>query len=736
MKMNLNDVYGEVFAAYPDRFEFRPGDRKLIKILVNHVKVLVEKHGLAYFNMDDRLVDLENANTKDRNENTKTHYFLGMLLAAANKNSTRKKGGYRYDSHIKLFASFLRMLIGPIAYETLQKNLEHSLPSLSSTNRYIHSSDCRAIEGIVRAEELAVFLSDHNVPPFVCISEDATRIIGKVQYDSKSNQLVGFVLPLNDQTGLPIPFAYSAGNANQIIEHFSSNNNTSSYLNVIMAQPLGDAPAFCLTLFGSDNKFSANDVVKRWNYIEEKLDKVNVEVLVTSSDSDPRYNSAMRQLSQLGHKTHIALFSCRLNSSGPFFVQDTTHIGTKMRNFLLRTVNDKKKLPFGDGFIRIDHLYELMNMFSKDVHQLTFSILNPTDRQNFRSALRLCDPKITTLLRNHVKASQATVQYLQIMRDVIDSFMNPNLTPLQRVRKIWYSLFLVRIWRNFILSSKQYTLKDNFLTVNCYSCIELNAHALISCMLYLQKIDKPELFMPFLYESQPCESIFRQLRSLSSVYSTVTNCTVKDSMIRISKIQFQNEITRTTSDNFVYPRFNRASHSSNKITLPTPVEIFNELEFCHKNAVATANKLGLICKSQSKNKKYVCKIKPSDSHNATKLKSKPAKSDLPSVRRALTLKDLKNIQLKNYAAKVDEREVDGTGPYVAIRCHNNKQVVVKKTSLCWLLGTESQKLSNDRLKRVMQTISNDEIKTEKPKPIKRFCASLIKNMFNRNRKRK
>lgn len=740
MKMNVNDVYGEVFAACPNRFEFRPGDKKLIKILAYHVNCLVEKHGLKYFNLDDRQTDLENKNLKEQRGTTTTHYFLGMLLAAADKNSTREKGGYRYDSHIKLFSSYLRMLIGPIAYETLQQNLQHSLPSLSSANRYIHSSDCRLIEGIIRDEELAVYLSDHKVPPFVCLAEDETRIIGKVQYDSKSNQLVGFVLPLHNQNGLPIPFAYPAGNANQIIEHFSKNNNTSSYLDVIMAQPIGNAPAFCLTIFGSENKFSAGDIIKRWRYITEKLAEVNVKVLIISTDSDPRYNSAMRQLSELGHQTNNELFSCRGNSSGPFFVQDTTHIATKMRNFLLRTTNDKKKLPFGCHSIRIEHLYELMNMFTKDVHQLTFSILNPTDRQNFKSALRLCDSKTTTLLRNHVKASQATIQYLQIMRDVIDCFMNPNLTPLQRVRKIWYSLFLVRIWRNFILSSKQYTLKDNFLTVNCYSCIELNAHALINCMLYLQKIGKPELFMPFLFESQPCENIFRQLRSLSSVYSTVTNCSVKDSMTRISKIQLQNEIIRITSDHFVYPRLNKVFNTSNKVILPTPVEIFNELEFCHKNAVATARNLGLIYKSQTDSMKYVCKIKPSDSKNAAKIKSKPAKIDLSSVQRTLTLKDLKNIQLKNYVAKVNVNDVEETGPYAVIRCCNNKQVIVKKTSLCWLLGTESQKLSNDRLRRVMQTIKNDKkMKSEKPKSIKRVCASLIKphkNVFNRNKQRK
>lgn len=146
------------------------------------------------------------------------------------------------------------------------------------------------------------------------------------------------------------------------------------------------------------------------------------------------------------------------------------HIATKMRNFLLRSTCDKKILPFGNGLIRVEHLYQLLNLFMKDKHQLTYSTLNPTDKQNFKSVLRICSSKVTDLLRDHVKNSQGTIQFLQIMRDIIDGFMEINLTPLQRVRKIWYALFLIRIWRKFILSSKCYTLEKNFLSLNCYTC--------------------------------------------------------------------------------------------------------------------------------------------------------------------------------------------------------------------------------------------------------------------------
>lgn len=89
------------------------------------------------------------------------------------------------------------MISGPLAYKTLQSNLEGALPSLPSVNRYIHSSHYHIIEGILRAQELRNYLDERGLPKVVCISEDATRIVGRVQYDSRTNQLLGFTLPLN-----------------------------------------------------------------------------------------------------------------------------------------------------------------------------------------------------------------------------------------------------------------------------------------------------------------------------------------------------------------------------------------------------------------------------------------------------------------------------------------------------------------------------------------------------------
>lgn len=462
------------------------------------------------------------------------------------------------------------------------------------------------------------------------------------------------------------------------------------------------------------------------NILQTNWKKKGINVLTISSDSDPRYNAAMRRLSKLGcdRGVHAVWFSCAGKTIGPFYVQDTIHIGTKLRNFFLRTILNRSLLPFGEYFIDWNHLNVLLEKFAKDQHQLTASVLNPIDRQNFHSVLRMCDPKVIALLKSHVKGSEATVLYLQMMKDVIDAFMNQDLKYLQRVRKMWYSLFIARIWRSYVWSSKKYTLKKNFLTSACYSCLEINAHSLIMSMIHLKTINRPDLFLPHLFESQPCESIFGQFRSFTTTYSTKTNCTVKEAMSRISKIQLQNDVIHKTSPNFVYPRFGKQQNSNHTVPddLPTKEEIIAEIQKCQRDAIAKAKSLGLIPRRNHRFKDGIpCKLLPYDGNKIKKRnvwkKIKKAPIDPPNFN---------NIQLKNFAHKFD-KEIEATSPYVEIITDDNKRIVVKKMSLCWLWRSDSRKMSNDRLLRVQHSTKQE---THKQK-MKKFNKPIPMHVFKK-----
>lgn len=598
-----------------------------------------------------------------------------------------------------------------------------AIPAISTIDRHIYRSNCHVIEGIPRFDELSLFLEERGLEKVVSISEDATRIVGRIQYDSSTNQIVGFTLPLDPKNGMPIPFSFSAHDASVIIDHFANNNSISAFVNVMMAQPIGSkySPHFCLLIYGSDNKFTSHDVCKRWEYITRELNERNIEILTFATDSDPRYNAAMRKLSLLGAKSSLfnqsELLKCEIPTTSavytPLCVQDTVHIGTKMRNLLLKTRKNNRKLMFGRFYIQHKHLQHLITHITKDKHRLTKTVLNPADKQNFNSVLRLCDKSVIELLRSNVRESHGTIKFLEIIQNVIDAFMNVNLTPSERLYKIWYSVFILRIWRHFVLSTKGLTLKYNFLSTYAYSCIELNAHSLVQCITQLRNTNKPQLFQPHLFESQQCESLFRQIRSFSSTYSTVANCSVKEIVSRISKIQLQSDIAMSIGSNYNFPLLNRIQTKHNPIVfdLPTAHEIQNVIEQAQNDALKDAGPLGLITNKKINEIDLSCPIKPFNDMKRAKTNNvnKRLQQDFA---RSLTMRDFdfEHIKLKNFSEKCDD-EIDNDSGFVEVFRNEYNRIVVKKTSLCWFLRNDYAKLSSDRLERVKANTRNKKNNT-------------------------
>lgn len=130
----------------------------------------------------------------------------------------------------------------------------------------------RIVEGELRCRELSEYLSLLKLKPYIWLSEDGSGIISKVEYDPKSNQLIGLVLPTNAQSGMPISFSFMAKSVGDIQKFMKM--ATSSLVYVVMAQLLMEnVPPFVLQIFGIDNKFTAQSVVKRWNHTIKELKK-------------------------------------------------------------------------------------------------------------------------------------------------------------------------------------------------------------------------------------------------------------------------------------------------------------------------------------------------------------------------------------------------------------------------------------------------------------------------------
>lgn len=129
--------------------------------------------------------------------------------------------------------------------------IQNSIVSISHlmSESYIRKFTPRIGEGEIRAVELNDYLSKFKLPKVVWLSEDATGISSKIEYDTATSQLIGQVLPIDKRTGIPIPNTYMARSYEEIKEHVSNPSATASTLAyIIVAQALDEnAPPFILS---------------------------------------------------------------------------------------------------------------------------------------------------------------------------------------------------------------------------------------------------------------------------------------------------------------------------------------------------------------------------------------------------------------------------------------------------------------------------------------------------------
>ena len=155
-----------------------------------------------------------------------------MLKEMPKKSCTQ----HRHPEILKKFATALFIYAGPLAYEFIQQNMPEALPSLRTVQTTIHVEYKALDEGCFRFDDLLQHIKEHDAPNIVSIGEDATRVIARVDYNSKTDCCVGFVLPV-DQDGLPRVDSFLAVSFEAIEKMFAS-APLAKYAYVYMAQPL------------------------------------------------------------------------------------------------------------------------------------------------------------------------------------------------------------------------------------------------------------------------------------------------------------------------------------------------------------------------------------------------------------------------------------------------------------------------------------------------------------------
>lgn len=72
------------------------------------------------------------------------------------------------------------------------------MSSTSTVSRMMNAYAVLLTEGSCRDEEMKTFLETRHLTSSAGLSEHVTRITSRIQYDSHTNKLIGFVLSFDD----------------------------------------------------------------------------------------------------------------------------------------------------------------------------------------------------------------------------------------------------------------------------------------------------------------------------------------------------------------------------------------------------------------------------------------------------------------------------------------------------------------------------------------------------------
>lgn len=149
----------------------------------------------------------------------------------------------------------------------------------------------------------------------------------------------------------------------------------------------------------------------------------------------------------------------------------------------------------------------------------------------------------------------------------------------------------MRGWRNYC--KKKYKNLTECITTNAYHCLELNAHALILFICICRDNNVPEQCIMGYLSSQPCEELFRELRSMSSTNQTVVNFSIKELTEKLRRVYMKRCIMYKHHDQINFPYINTKRQNQSCLILPSNDDIKASVVKCKTNAQKTLLGLGM-----------------------------------------------------------------------------------------------------------------------------------------------
>jgi len=139
-------------------------------------------------------------NDEDQELKFSTELFKKLIENAQN-NCRLVPKARRHNEIVKSYSLSLLVMVGPSSYKLIHANMPEAFPSLSTVEREASKRYHPLKEGEFLFDKLAAHLDAYRAPPrIISISEDATRVVSRVEYDGSNDRIVGFVLPLSNDS--------------------------------------------------------------------------------------------------------------------------------------------------------------------------------------------------------------------------------------------------------------------------------------------------------------------------------------------------------------------------------------------------------------------------------------------------------------------------------------------------------------------------------------------------------
>ncbi|RHZ81252.1 hypothetical protein Glove_122g60 [Diversispora epigaea] len=229
-------------------------------------------------------------------------------------------------------------------------------------------------------------------------------------------------------------------------------------------------------------------------------------------------------------------FSCPILSNiGPVIrIQDPKHAKKTARNIIM---SGARVLTFGKHIANFEHFLNLVNsptsvLYKNDVIKL--------DRQDDGAAYRsFCYHNLAQCLnKNEIKKGYEG--------ELVDSYLNREICPVERIRMCMTAYFFLRLWRYHIETvTRNYPnfmfIQQNFMAIQSFSIFNSLSESMVLLVKSYREYYPEFPLLPWMHGSEACEHVFGIARQIR------TDFDFAELLQMISKISHYSKSIRTSN---------------------------------------------------------------------------------------------------------------------------------------------------------------------------------------------